>query len=553
MATGVEHDSSSEAFWTLTDEQIDVLRSHGEVRQTQDGEVLFQQGELTCDFYVVLEGEVELIEPTLVTPRVIGVRKPREIVGELNLLTEEVTYLSAVVRKGGSVLAIPAEDLRTIVMDDPGFSDFLLRAFLLLRSHLVELGAGLKIVGSHFSPDTRRLRQFAARSRLPHDWIDVERDPIAESLLRQFNVRPEETPVVIWKGAEILRNPSNADLARVLGIGDELDPEAHYDLIVVGSGPGGLAAAVYGASEGLKTLIVESVATGGQAGMASRIENYLGFPAGLSGLELASRALVQADKFGASIAVPREAVALRRDGHAFVVTLDDGEEVVGGSVILALGARYRKLGVPGEAELEGGNVYYAATEVEALVCQGQDVAVVGGGNSAGQAALFLAERAKRVYLLARCDDLGEDMSRYLIDRIQAISNIEVLVQTCVAELVGENELAAVTVAHKHTGEQRTIDVAALFIFIGADAPTAWLADTLALDEKGFISTGLSVKTAPAWQDADRDPFLFEASLPGVFAVGDVRSEAIRRTASAVGEGSMAVRLCHAYLAEARGA
>jgi thioredoxin reductase (NADPH) len=553
MATDVEHDSSSEAFWTLTDEQIDVLRSHGQVRQTHDGEVLFQQGELTCDFYVVLEGEVELIEPTLVTPRVIGVRKPREIVGELNLLTEEVTYLSAVVRNGGSVLAIPADDLRTIVMDDPGFSDFLLRAFLLLRSHLVELGAGLKIIGSHFSPDTRRLRQFAARSRLPHDWIDVEKDPVAESLLRQFNVRPEETPVVIWKGAEILRNPSNADLARVLGIGDELDPEAHYDLIVVGAGPGGLAAAVYGASEGLKTLIVESVATGGQAGMASRIENYLGFPAGLSGVELASRALLQADKFGASIAVPREAVALRRDGHAYAITLDDGEEIVGGSVILALGARYRKLGVPGEAELEGGNVYYAATEVEAQVCQGQDIAVVGGGNSAGQAALFLAERANRVYLLARCDDLGEDMSRYLIDRILALSNIEVLVQTCVAELLGENELVGVTVEHKHTGKRRTIDVAALFIFIGADAPTAWLADTLALDEKGFISTGLSVKTAPAWQDAARDPFLFEASLPGVFAVGDVRSEAIRRTASAVGEGSMAVRLCHAYLAETRGA
>jgi thioredoxin reductase (NADPH) len=553
MATDVEHDSSSEAFWTLTDEQIDVLRSHGQVRQTHDGEVLFQQGELTCDFYVVLEGEVELIEPTLVTPRVIGVRKPREIVGELNLLTEEVTYLSAVVRNGGSVLAIPADDLRTIVMDDPGFSDFLLRAFLLLRSHLVELGAGLKIIGSHFSPDTRRLRQFAARSRLPHDWIDVEKDPVAESLLRQFNVRPEETPVVIWKGAEILRNPSNADLARVLGIGDELDPEAHYDLIVVGAGPGGLAAAVYGASEGLKTLIVESVATGGQAGMASRIENYLGFPAGLSGVELASRALLQADKFGASIAVPREAVALRRDGHAYAITLDDGEEIVGGSVILALGARYRKLGVPGEAELEGGNVYYAATEVEAQVCQGQDIAVVGGGNSAGQAALFLAERANRVYLLARCDDLGEDMSRYLIDRILALSNIEVLVQTCVAELLGENELVGVTVEHKHTGKRRTIDVAALFIFIGADAPTAWLADTLALDEKGFISTGLSVKTAPAWQDAARDPFLFEASLPGVFAVGDVRSEAIRRTASAVGEGSMAVRLCHAYLTETRGA
>jgi thioredoxin reductase (NADPH) len=553
MASEIGPDEQIDAFWELTDDQISVLRQYGEVQQTQDGQALFHQGELTCDFYVVLEGEVELVEPTLVTPRVIGVRKPREIVGELNLLTEEVTYLSAIVRKGGSVLAIPADDLRTIVTEDPGFSDFLLRAFLLLRSHLVELGAGLKIIGSHFSPDTRRLRQFAERSRLPHDWIDVEKDPLAESLLRQFNVRPEETPVVIWKGTEILRNPSNVDLARVLGIGDVLDPEAHYDLIVVGSGPGGLAAAVYGASEGLKTLIVESVATGGQAGMASRIENYLGFPAGLSGVELASRALVQADKFGASIAVPREAVALRRDGHTYTVTLDDGEEIVAGSVILALGARYRKLGVPGEAELEGGNVYYAATEVEAQVCQGQDIAVVGGGNSAGQAALFLAERAKRVYLLARCDDLNEDMSRYLIDRIEATSNIELLTQTCVAELVGENALTEVTVEHKYTGERRTIDVAALFIFIGADAPTAWLADTLALDEKGFIVTGLSVKSALAWQDAARDPFLFEASLPGVFAVGDVRSGAIRRTASAVGEGSMAVRLCHAYLAETRGA
>jgi thioredoxin reductase (NADPH) len=553
MASEIGPGEQIDAFWELTDDQISVLRQYGQVQQTDDGQVLFHQGELTCDFYVVLEGEVELVEPTLVTPRVIGVRKPREIVGELNLLTEEVTYLSAVVRKGGSVLAIPADDLRTIVTEDPGFSDFLLRAFLLLRSHLVELGAGLKIIGSHFSPDTRRLRQFAARSRLPHDWIDVEKDPLAESLLRQFNVRPDETPVVIWKGTEILRNPSNADLARVLGIGDELDPEAHYDLIVVGSGPGGLAAAVYGASEGLKTLIVESVATGGQAGMASRIENYLGFPAGLSGVELASRALVQADKFGASIAVPREAVALRRDGHTYTITLDDGEEIVGGSVILALGARYRKLGVPGEAELEGANVYYAATEVEALVCQGQDVAVVGGGNSAGQAALFLAERARKVHLLARCDDLGEDMSRYLIDRIKATSNIEVLTQTCVAALVGENELTGVTVEHKYTGEGRTIDVAAFFIFIGADAPTTWLADTLALDEKGFISTGLSVKTAPAWQGAARDPFLFEASLPGVFAVGDVRSGAIRRAASAVGEGSMAVRLCHAYLAETRGA
>ena len=552
MGTDIDNDRVNEAFWELTDEQIDVLRAHGQVRRMEAGDMLFQQGDPACDFFVVLEGEVELVEPTVGTPQVIGVRTPREIVGELNLLTEEATYLSAVVQKSGSVLAIPADDLRTLVTNDPGFSDFLLRAFLLLRSHLVKLGAGLKIIGSHYSPDTIRLREFASRSRLPHDWIDVENDPVAESILRQFQIRPDETPVVVWKGTEILRNPSNADLARVLGIGDERDPEGRYDLVIVGAGPGGLAAAVYGASEGLKTLMVEAVATGGQAGMASRIENYLGFPAGLSGIELASRALLQADKFGASIAVPCRAVALRRDGRTFVVTLDDGEEIVGGSVILALGARYRKLGVPGEAELEGANVYYAATEVEAQVCQGQAVAIVGGGNSAGQAALFLAERASKVYLAARCADLGEDMSRYLVDRILSTSNIEVLTQHSVQELVGESQLVGVTVEHKPTGERRTIDIAALFIFIGADAPTAWLADTVALDEQGFILTGLAVKTAPVWREADRDPFLFEASLPGVFAVGDVRSGAIRRTASAVGEGSMAVRLCHAYLAETRG-
>ncbi len=554
MAThlDLEHDDFSAAFWELTGDQIAVLRGRGQVRQTTAGENLFAQGDPDCDFFVVLEGEVNLVEPDFGGQRTIGVRGPHEIVGELNVLNEEVAYLTATVQKPGSVLVITADELRAIVTDDPGFSDFLLRAFLLLRSHLVQLGSGVKIIGSCYSPDTRRLREFAARNRLPHALLDVERDPIAESLLTQFHIRPEETPVVVWKGTDVLRNPSNAELARVLGIGDELAPESRYDLIIIGAGPGGLAAAVYGASEGLQTLMVESVATGGQAGMASRIENYLGFPAGLSGIELASRAVLQADKFGASIAMPREAVALRREGHGYVVALAGGEEIAGGAIILALGARYRKLGVPGESELEDANIYYAATEVEAQVCQGQDIAVVGGGNSAGQAALFLAERARKVYLVARCDDLGEDMSRYLVDRILARPNIEVDIQTSVRELAGEGEVSRIVVEHKQSGERRTIDVVALFVFIGADAPTAWLADTLALDDKGFILTGPAVKTSSSWQEGARDPYLFETSLPGVFAVGDVRSEAIRRAASAVGEGSMAVRLCHAYLAETRG-
>jgi thioredoxin reductase (NADPH) len=553
MARDIEQDLAREAFWELTDEQIAVLREHGDVLPTTPGQVLFRQGDPTCDFYVVLEGEVELVEPTGNTPRSIGTRGPREIVGELSLLTDEATYLSAVVRQPGSVLAIPADTLRAIVTEQPGFSDFLLRAFLLLRSHLLGIGAGLRIIGSRFSPDARRLRDFAARNRLPHGWIDLESDPAAEALLRQFGLRPDETPVVIWRGVEILRNPSNADLAGILGIGDALTPGQHYDLIVLGAGPAGLAAAVYGASEGLKTLVLEAVATGGQAGMASRIENYLGFPAGLSGVELASRAMVQASKFGAQIAVPREATALRREGIDYVVILADGEEIVGSSVIVAMGARYRNLDVPGEERLQGANVYYAATEVEAQTCQGQEVGVVGGGNSAGQAALFLSDRASTVHLIARCEDLGEDMSRYLVDRILQTPNIQVHVQTLIRELQGDEELNAVVVANKHTGEERTISLAALFIFIGSDAPTGWLADQLALDDKGFILTGLAVKAAKAWGRDGRDPFLFEASLPGVFAVGDVRSGAIRRTASAVGEGSMAVRLCHAYLAEIRGA
>jgi thioredoxin reductase (NADPH) len=553
MAEEIERNLAREAFWELTGEQIELLRAHGEVRPTTKDQTLFQQGDQTRDFYVVLEGEVHLIDPTTgAEDRVIGVRQSREIVGELSLLTDEVAYLSAVVREPGSVLAISADTLRDIAGNDPAFSDYLLRSFLLLRSHLVGIGAGLKIVGSCFSPDALRLRQFAARNRLPHDWIDVEGDPVAESLLRQFRVRPEETPVIIWRGTDLLRNPSNVDLAGVLGLGDELVLDERYDLVVIGGGPAGLAAAVYGASEGLNTLILEAVAAGGQAGMAARIENYLGFPAGLSGIELASRAILQVDKFGARLAVPREAAGLRREGNDYVITLADGEEIVGSTVIIAMGARYRKLGVPGEERLEGTNVYYAATEVEAQACAGADVAVVGGGNSAGQGALFLATRARTVYLVARCEDLGDDMSRYLVDRIAHTPNIEAVIQHQVHEMLGDDELDGIVVEHKHTGERRTIPISSLFVFIGAAAPTDWLAETIALDDEGFVRTGLDVKDTPAWAGAARDPFIFEASLPGVFAVGDVRSGAIRRAASAVGEGSMAVRLCHAYLAEVRG-
>lgn len=551
MAAPIEHDLASEAFWELTDEQIDLLRTHGEVRRTTSGQTLFRQGDATCDFFVVLDGEVELVEPTGSEPRPIGSRQRNEIVGELNLLTGESTYLTAVVREPGEVLAIPADELKTLVTEDEAFSGFLMRSFLLLRSFLLRSGAGIKIVGRHESDDAIRLREFASRNRLPHDWVDIETDEDAPEILRRYRLRPEQTPAVIWKGAEVLHNPSNAELAMVLGLGIDELPTEPVDLVVVGAGPGGLAAAVYGASEGLDTLVLEAVATGGQAGMASRIENYLGFPAGVSGIELASRALVQAHKFGARIAVPCEATELRREDGRYIVSLKDGAAVCGESVIIALGAQYRALGVPGEERLKGTNVYYAATEVEAQSCKGQDVAVIGGGNSAGQAAIFLAGRARRVYLLVRGKEIAEGMSHYLIERIEKADNIEVLTDTEVRELLGDEELTGIKTAKRGTGEERTLEVRALFIFIGADAPTQWLTDTLALDDEGFILTGPDLKAASAWAAAHRDPFLFESSLPGVFAVGDVRSGAIRRAASAAGEGSMAVRLCHAYLAEAR--
>src|SRR5215210_833854 len=454
MAAERDEVALSRAFWELTEEQIALLYPHGQVIATEAGQVLFQQGDPTCDFYVVLDGSVELVEPTAGTPRSLGLRHVREIVGELNLLNDEATYLTAVVQRPGSVLRISAEDLRSLIRHEPGFSDVLLRAFLLLRSHLIGIGAGLKIVGSRYDVDTRRLLEFAARNRLPHDWLDVETDTVVEGLLQHFGLVPNDTPVVIWKGTDILRNPTNAELGQLLGLGDELVPDEPCDLVVIGAGPAGLAAAVYGASEGLQTVVLEAVATGGQAGMASRIENYLGFPAGLSGIELASRAMIQATKFGARISLSREVVGLRQEAGTYVVTLADGEEVVTSTVILAMGARYRRLEVPGEDELESSNIYYAATEVEALASQGKAIAVVGGGNSAGQAALFLAERAHQVFLLVRGGSLDEGMSRYLVDRIGRTSTIEVLTGTEVCELQGKDAVDAIIVARAGSGERR---------------------------------------------------------------------------------------------------
>lgn len=549
----VDRAIQSSAFPALADDQIAFLMRYGEARKVEAGQVLFREGDRSYDFIVILEGEVEIVDKFEGEARTIAVHGARRFLGEMNMLTGQSVYLSAVMREGGEVLAIPPDKLKAIITDEPTLSDIILKAFLARRSVLMRVGTGLRIVGSRWSKDALRLREFAVRNRLPHRWIELEEDAGAEALLGRFGVQPQETPVAIWLGEKVLKNPSNAELARTIGLDVDTSREQMYEIIVVGAGPAGLAAAVYGASEGLATLSLEAVALGGQAGTSSRIENYLGFPAGLSGAELASRALVQADKFGARTTVPQEAVGLRREKDHFRVILSEGGEVAGRSVIVATGARYRRLNIPRLERFEGVSVHYAATEAEAQMCRGNEVAVVGGGNSAGQAAAFLAERVAKVNLLIRGGDLGKSMSRYLIDRIERTANIELLVHSGVRELMGDGALEGVVVEDNRSGERRTLEARALFVFIGAEANTDWLKGAVALDERGFVPTGRaldrSALDSQTWSGLSREPFMLESSQPGIFAVGDVRSGSVKRVASAVGEGSMAVRFVHQYLAE----
>jgi thioredoxin reductase (NADPH) len=539
------------AFPRLSDEQIEVLAEHGERRRTHPGEVLFREGDATCDFYVIVQGKVAIVEGYGRDEQEIGLHGPGRFLGELSLLTGEVVFVTAVVREAGEVVVVAAPRLRELVTRDPVIGDLILRAYLIRRSILIGLGSGFRIVGSRYSPSTRRLREFAVRNRLPHRFIDLEDDQTAEALLRQLGVPPEETPVVILRGEHVLRNPSTAELASRVGLHVPVQSRALSDLVVVGAGPAGLAAAVYGASEGLSTLTIDSVATGGQAGLSSRIENYLGFPSGISGYELAERAVIQAEKFGARISVPAEATALEQTDGLYAVHLDDESVALTRTVVIATGARYCRLDVPRLEEFEGISVYYAATQVEAQLCAGDPVAVVGGGNSAGQAALFLARRADRVRLLLRGDDLGKSMSRYLADEIARMSDIEVFVCAEVRELIGRGGvLNEVVVEDKRTGELHTLEARALFVFIGAVPNVAWLAGQVALDKRGFILTG-TVATSGARPGesapSDRPPLALETSWPGVFAAGDVRSGSIKRVAAAVGEGSAAIRLVHEHL------
>jgi thioredoxin reductase (NADPH) len=532
------------AYPRLAEAQLAALGKLGQRRRVPSGGTLFTEGDRNCDFFAILDGTVAVVGARgTAEEQVIGAHGRGRFLGEVGLLTGQAALYSTVATEPAQVLAVPVARLRELVAADAALGDLILRAYLIRRSILISLGVGVRIIGSRYSPDTRRLRDFVARNRIPARWLDVEADPDAEEMLAQFGVAPQDTPLVILYGRQLLRNPGNAELARALGLPAPAGPEATSGLLVVGSGPAGLSAAVYGASEGLETVIIDGVATGGQAGTSSRIENYLGFPSGISGGELAERAVIQARKFGARFAVPAEATGIEQRDGRFTVGLADGTSVTASAVVIATGARYRRLDVPRLAHFEKTSVYYAASQAEAQFCRDDPVAVVGGGNSAGQAAVFLAAHTPGVSLVARERDLSECMSRYLISQVDRLANVEVLLHTEVRELLGDQTLDGVVVADNQSGFRRTVPARALFVFIGAMPCTGWLGRLADLDDRGFVRTG-----PDAGQAGDAEPdgrrSLLETSRPGMFAVGDVRSGSTKRVAAAVGEGAMAIRLAY---------
>jgi thioredoxin reductase (NADPH) len=536
------------AFPRLTGEQRDRLRAVGRTRAVISGEILFRDGDLGYDFFVVESGAVAIVEGYGHENRVIAVHGPHRFLGEINLIAGSPAYLSAVVRDAGEVIQVTAESLRALLARDEELSNLILRAFMSRRSILIDIGAGVKVVGSRYSQDTRRVRTFLARNRVPYHWMDLEQDVEADALLRGLGVTACETPVIIG-GEHVLRNPGNADIASMLGLGARGTPPPMCDLIIVGAGPAGLAAAVYGASEGLDTQVIDKVAFGGQASTSARIENYLGFPTGISGSELAERAIIQASRFGARMVVPAKAVALHSENAHYAIELSDGSHVNSRTIIVATGAQYRKLDLPDLDRFEGLGVYYAATQAEAALCADDPVLIVGGGNSAGQAAMFLSQQAASCRLAIRGGDLAKSMSRYLIDELDRREQVDLMTYTEVVELKGESVLEAVVVRDHRTGARTELECRALFVFIGADPHTEWLRGHVAVDEHGFLLTGRDVQGEDLLAYST-EPFFLETSRPGIFAVGDVHSGSIKRVASAVGEGSMAVRLVHQRLAAA---
>jgi thioredoxin reductase (NADPH) len=540
-------------FPTLTAAQIARIAAHGLVRPVHQGEMLVEAGDRVVPFFVVTAGAVEVVRISGGTETLVAVHGPGQFGGEVNMISGRRALFSARARDAGEVIVLNREHMVALVQNDAELSEIMMRAFILRRVELVSSGLGdAVLIGSTHSPGTLRIKEFLTRNSHPYAYLDLDRDADVQAMLDHFHVGVADVPVLICRGELVLRNPTNPEVADCLGFNDAINQTQVRDLVIVGAGPAGLAAAVYGASEGLDVLVLESNAPGGQAGSSSRIENYLGFPTGISGQELAGRAYAQAQKFGAQVLIARSATELSCQRKPYAIAIDEGQRVPARAVIIATGVQYRRLAVDNLAKFEGAGVYYGATFVEAQLCGGEDVIVVGGGNSAGQAAVFLAQTARRVLMFVRSGGLAESMSRYLILRIEDNPAIELRTHTELVAFEGSDRLEHVRWRNTATGEVETGDIGHVFVMTGAVPNTRWLDGCVALDGKGFIKTGPDLShddlAAARWPLA-RPPHLLETSLPGVFAVGDARGGNVKRVASAVGEGSIAVSFVHQVLHE----
>lgn len=546
-------DRVEQTFPTLTDRQIERIAAVGSRMTVPAGELLFDVGQQNTKFFVVVSGEIEIRQPAAEVDRLIVSHGPGAFTGEINMLSARRSLVRARTAAPSELIVADREVLRRLVQTDPELSEILMRAFILRRVALLQ-GASdaMVLIGSRHSADTLRIKEFLSRNGQPFQYEDVETDPSVEALLERFHVGVNEIPIVVCAAGHVLKNPSIEALAAAVGLDATLDPAAVRDVVIVGGGPAGLAAAVYAASEGLDVLVLEATAPGGQAGTSSRIENYLGFPTGISGQALAARALTQAQKFGAEVAIARTAVRLDCDSRPYRIHLSDGSEVHTRAIVIATGVRYRTLDVPGLERYEGAGVYHSATYLEGQLCDGQEVVIVGGGNSAGQAAVFLSQIAARVQILVRGTGLADSMSRYLIQRIECSPSIDLRTRCQIVAAEGDGRLERLTWRHLETGEQTTRPISSLFVMTGADPNTAWLEGCLLMDGKRFVKTGADLTVedlAGAGWSRKRPPYLMETSIPGVFCVGDARANSVKRVASAVGEGSICVQLVHRALQE----
>ena len=548
-------DASHEAlmFPTLTAAQIMRIAKAGVTRSIAPGDVLIEAGDHLVPFFVVTSGEIEIIQPGREGDALVAVHGPGKFTGEANLILGRRSLMRAVASEPGEVIQLTRERLVDLLQTDAEISEILMRAFINRRMELAEQGIGdVALVGSVHCAGTLRIREFLTRNGHPFKFIDLDRDPDVQALLDGLHVTLADIPVLICRGDVVLRNPTNQAIADCLGFNDSIDRTHMRDVVIVGAGPAGLAAAVYAASEGLDALVIEASSPGGQAGSSSRIENYLGFPEGISGQKLASFAYAQAEKFGAQVLIARGATALTCDRKPYRVDVGDGTTLPARSVIIATGAQYRKPDIPNLSSFEGAGVYYNATFMEAQLCSAEEVIVVGGANSAGQAAVFLSQTAARVLMLVRGNGLADTMSRYLVHRIEGTPNIDLQTNAEIVALEGNGRLEYVQCCDKRTGQINRLAIRHVFLMTGAVPNTAWLSGCVATDSKGFIKTGPDLTrddlVAARWP-LERPPHLLETSLPGVFAVGDVRGGNVKRVASAVGEGSIAISFVHRTLTE----